>query len=106
MPEKNRPPRYAERWTLSKAHDAGQLIRIRCYSCHARRLYRPSDLKELLGNRDRDSLTRGMRCEKCGNKELHCEFWSPTAAELQGQTVRRLVAIKILRRPVWRDEPA
>ncbi len=28
------------------------------------------------------------------------------AAELQGQTVRRLVAIKILRRPVWRDEPS
>lgn len=105
MPEQTLPRFH--RWTLADAHDAGYLVRLRCQWCGGERLYRPGDLRRLSGNVDLDRLLRGKRCERCGRRDyLDATYWYPSAAELEGRSIRRLVSIRTIRRPVWRDEPA
>lgn len=47
---------------------------------------------------------------KCENGEDHgsldVEAFAPTGREAVGLRIRRLVAIKINRDPIWRDDPA
>ena len=37
-------------WTLSKAHDSGQLVRVTCVYCSVKHWYAPADLQRLLGD--------------------------------------------------------
>ena len=48
-----------------------------------------------------------MRCERCGKREyMDVEFWSPTGQEWEELIVRRLVGTRMIRKVIWRDEPA
>ncbi len=100
-----RGPSRGNVWSLSCAHDAGQLVRIRCAHCNIVRLFLPSDLKQLLGNVGTQGIERRMRCDTCGKGEyMMASFERLTAAERQGKPIRRLVTIQTIRRPVWRDD--
>jgi hypothetical protein len=106
MPEqhpKNRPPNGS--WTLSQAHDVGQLVGVRCGHCPGKRYYRPGCLIQLFGNMECHSLEVSMSCERCGRgDEIRARVFIPTAQERMQMKVRRLVAIMIKRVPVWKDE--
>lgn len=59
----------------------------------------------MFGNIEVDDVAYTMKCSGCGkDRTLDLELLSVSAEERQKTTVRRLVAIRYLRRPVWRDE--
>jgi hypothetical protein len=102
MPEQP-PSKRPSAWTLSKANDSGQLVRVRCAHCNITRHYLPADLQWLVGDIPADAIR--MRCEKCGKREwMRVSFENLPAAERQGIRIRRLVEIKLRRVPVWQDE--
>src|SRR5262245_48494106 len=104
MPEYSGRPRPSA-WTLSKAHDAGQLVRVRCQHCNIRRYYEPADLQRLIGDVGVDQVAGGMRCENCHKTEwLAATFCHLSGAERAAVHVRRLAKIKMVRRVTWRDE--
>jgi hypothetical protein len=107
MPETNGKSRAPYAFTLLAAFQQGRLVRARCGHCNIRRVYDPGDLKQLVGDVDIDGLRRQMRCEKCGKRYyMDVEFWSPTGPEWEGLIVRRLVGTRMIRKVIWRDEPA
>ncbi|NGO54628.1 hypothetical protein [Allomesorhizobium camelthorni] len=90
-------------WTLSKAHDAGELVRVRCAHCNIVRHYYPTDLQKLAG--DLPAAAIQMRCEKCGKTEwMRATFERLSAAERQAIRVRRLAGVKMVRKVIWQDE--
>lgn len=92
-------------WTLTKAHDAGQLVRVVCQHCRITRYFYPADLRELMGDIGVDRIEGKMTCQQCGSREwLEAHFDSLTAVQRQKLPVRKLVRIKTIRRAVWRDE--
>jgi predicted metal-binding protein len=105
MPEPSRTPRTYVPWTLSKAHDTGQLVCVSCGLCPGKRYYRPADLKVVFGDMDAHSLAPFMKCERCGKKDyMRAELVTPIGEEAVRIKVRRLVRIKTKRVPVWRDD--
>lgn len=97
--------RSLQRFTLSKAHADGRLVRARCGSCNIKRVYRCDEMIAVAGDVDVDDLRPQLRCEKCRNKHwIDVEFWSPTARERQAVRLRRLVRVFWRRQVVWRDE--
>jgi hypothetical protein len=91
-------------WPLSRASEVGQVVRVRCGYCRGKRYYLPEDLQRLFGDSDVNTLSRRMRCEACGKKEISAEVFIPVASERARMTIRRLVDVKVRRVPVWRDE--
>jgi hypothetical protein len=90
-------------WTLSKAHGAGELVRVRCAHCNIVRHYYPADLQKLAG--DVPAAAIKMRCEECGKREwMRISFERLPAAERQGIRIRRLAEVRTVRKVVWRDE--
>jgi hypothetical protein len=90
-------------WTLSKAHDSGQLVRVGCVHCSVKRWYAPADLQWLLGDIPADAIR--MRCERCKKTEwIRASFERPSAAERQAIKLRRLAEVRTVRKVVWRDE--
>jgi hypothetical protein len=90
-------------WTLSKAHGAGELVRVRCAHCNIVRHYHPADLQKLAG--DLPAAAIRMRCEKWGKTEwMRVSFENLPAAEWQAIRVRRLAAVKMVRKVIWQDE--
>ena len=95
-------PGYA--YPLSSMVKNHTVLRVRCFSCRTTHYYRPEDMIQLFGDADVNGLHRKMRCEKCNDRELDVEAFQPVGEEFIGMKVRRLVAIKLLRVPVWREE--
>jgi hypothetical protein len=91
-------------YPLSNLNQARQMVRVRCSYCKRTHNYFPSDLIQIFGDVAVDSLIRRMKCEDCSSPgSIRVEAFSPTGSEAVGLRVRRLVAIKIQRIPVWRD---
>ncbi|PZO74560.1 MAG: hypothetical protein DI629_18285 [Mesorhizobium amorphae] len=100
-------PKRPTNWRLADAHDHGQLVAVRCNLCRVQRNYRPGELRQLFGDVLPQELESKMRCAGCGSRDyLHAWTWAPSGQEMAGLVVRRLVSIRIIRRPVWRDERA
>src|SRR5215470_12357696 len=77
-----RRKRYARGWTLSNAHDTGQLVRVYCGICCKKRWFLPSDLKQLMGDIEADDIPRHMRCDLGHDQDfLQVEFQYLTAHE-------------------------
>jgi len=106
MPESYyKPGREVAAWTLRKAHDAGQVVKISCSHCHIRRFYKPAEMREVAGNLSADQMRHKVRCEKCRKKDyMDVEFVRLTGQEAQDVRFRRLVEIRWERRVIWRDE--
>ncbi|ESZ08980.1 hypothetical protein X736_04675 [Mesorhizobium sp. L2C089B000] len=101
MPEQPRKPRRLVQ-TLCKAHEVGQLIRVRCFNCNTRH-YLPGDLGQLVGNIPFWDVDRHMRCERCKRRDLDVDILLPSASEVMKIRVRRLVEIRMVRKVIWRD---
>ena len=103
MPEQPRKPRRLVQ-TLSKAHEVGQLIRVRCFNCNITRHYLPGDLAKLVGDIPFWDVDRYMRCERCKRRDLDVDILLPSASEGLKIRVRRLVEVRMVRRVIWRDD--
>ncbi|RWC25932.1 MAG: hypothetical protein EOS27_27155 [Mesorhizobium sp.] len=103
------PEQYAPKhrdYPLSNLNDSLRLVRVRCAYCKRSHNYFPSDLIQIFGDVDVDSLAYRMKCEMGRDHGyLDVEAFSPTGKEAVGLRIRRLVALKIQRVPVWREEP-
>ena len=92
---------------LSKLNDTMRLVRVRCRYCKRLHNYAPSDLIQIFGDVDVDSLAFRIKCENGEDHgRLEVEAFVPTGREAVGLRIRRLVAIKINRVPIWREDPA
>jgi hypothetical protein len=109
MPESNRkwPPHphvAAQEQTMSKAKDIGQLVKITCTWCRLSRRYRAGDMLLVCGDVAIFDIPGRFRCEKCKRKDyMDAIFELPSAREMVGMTIRKLVRIKTIQRPVWED---
>ncbi|MFB2553907.1 hypothetical protein [Ensifer soli] len=109
MPEEYRrglvhPYRHARLWTLRKAAEIGQLVRVTCKRCRVTRTYMCGDLATLLGDIEVRDVEQRMRCEGCGSKDyLAAKTLLPSAEERQTMVIRRLVEVKTRRVPIWQD---
>ena len=100
MPESN-SQRGGIIWRLSKAHEVGQLVRVRCGYCLGWRYYMPADLQRVLGDIEVQRIPYRIRCERCNRgDQMTAEVFIPVAAERARMTVRRLVDIKVHKVPV------
>ncbi|MET3593270.1 putative nucleic-acid-binding Zn-ribbon protein [Mesorhizobium shonense] len=92
-------------WTLTHAHDAGQVTGIRCARCNVTRYYKPAELREVIGNVTIDEVREKVRCQKCGSREwMGAELFHPTGEQAHTIRYRRLVQIRWEKRVIWRDE--
>lgn len=93
-------------YPLSRLNEHLQLVRVRCAYCKRVHNYRPDDLIQIFGDVDVDSLMLRMKCETGGEDHgmLQVSAFSPTGREAVGLRIRRLVALKIQRVPVWRED--
>jgi hypothetical protein len=104
MPDMS-PRRRKIIWLLSSADDAGQLVRVSCRSHDGGCYYEPTDLVQIFGDVDVNQLDRAMKCERCGQRDnIDVDVRLPSGMELDKIKVRRLVEIKIYKRPVWREQ--
>jgi len=88
-------------------NDSVEFVRVRCAYCKRLHNYYPTDLIQLFGDVDVDSLAVRMVCENATTGThgyLDVSRLVPTAGEAVGLKIRKLVAIKIRRIPVWREE--
>lgn len=90
---------------LSALNEHRQLVRTRCAYCKLVHNYRPDDLIQIFGDVDVDSLSLRMKCEGGENHTtLEVKSFIPTGSEAVGLRIRRLVAIKMQRVPIWRED--
>ncbi|RVC61481.1 hypothetical protein EN766_37970 [Mesorhizobium sp. M2A.F.Ca.ET.046.02.1.1] len=89
--------------TLSRAHEIGQLIRVRCINCNITHHYLPGDLLKLMGDIPFWDVERHMRCERCKRREFDVDILLPSAVQGVKIRVRRLVGVRMVRRAIWRD---
>jgi hypothetical protein len=51
-----------------------------------------------------ERIPKKFRCERCDTKQyLRADLISPSAAEMVGLRVRKLMEIKHIRKPIWKD---
>ncbi|RUW52987.1 hypothetical protein EOA32_10920 [Mesorhizobium sp. M1A.F.Ca.ET.072.01.1.1] len=105
MPEQpEKWPRGAP-WTLTHAHDAGQVAGIRCARCNVTRYYKPNELREVIGNVTIDGVRDKVRSQQCKSREwMSAQLFHPTAEQAHTIRFRRLVQIRWEKRVIWRDE--
>ncbi|MEQ1950981.1 hypothetical protein [Mesorhizobium sp. CN2-181] len=90
---------------LSSLNQGGrQLVRVHCRYCKRTHNYFPDDLIQIFGDVDVDSLMDRMTCEGGKHGRLDVSAFMPTGSQSVGLRIRRLVAIKIHRVPVWRED--
>jgi hypothetical protein len=103
MPEPYWPKK--KDYPLSQLNTGGmRLVRVRCRYCKRAHNYFPTDLIQIFGDVDVDSLMHRMKCENGDHGSLDVTSISPTGSEAVGLRIRRLVALKIQRIPIWRDD--
>lgn len=102
MPQPNRTTPFP----LSKLNDARELVLVSCAYCKREHAYYPTDLMQLFGDVDVDSLALRMTCESVrgGHGTMRVERIFSGSREMVGKKTRRLVAIQIKRVPIWREE--
>lgn len=105
MPEQPQKWPRGAAWTLTHAHDAGQVAGIRCARCNVTRYYKPLELREVIGNVTIDEVRGKVRCQQCKSREwMSAQLFHPTGEQAHTIRFRRLVEIRWERRVIWRDE--
>lgn len=105
MPEKTTISRREGAVTLSVVEPYLQIVRVHCQLCHTKRVYLIKDVITLLGDLPAYRIGHAVRCEQCGHKEYvdaRCD--SVQASDVGKLKIRRLVGIKIVRVPIWRED--
>ena len=103
------PEQYAykrrEPYPLSSLVRNRAMVRVRCPYCKTVRNYFPEDMIQVFGDVDVDSLMGRISCEKgADHGRVEVSNFHATGSEAVGLRIRRLVAIKIKRVPVWADD--
>ncbi|WP_246661301.1 hypothetical protein [Rhizobium sp. MHM7A] len=91
-------------WSLRDAAEAGQLLEVTCQFC--RRTYRffPRDLLQLTTNVSLDRLAGRFHCERCNRGDyMNLKVVQIWGSEIGKLTVRRLVRISTVKKPIWED---
>jgi hypothetical protein len=104
MPETTSVPHRVRMFKLSNADRENQVVRISCGWCRQTRRYLPKDMIQLIGDVPVYHLADDMRCDNCkrrGYLRARCE--TIAGSDIGRIKVRRLVEVKILRVPVWRE---
>ncbi|SCB38940.1 hypothetical protein [Rhizobium hainanense] len=90
--------------TLSYYATGSYYVKIDCALCRVKRFYEPVDLLQLCGNISVRHIAKQFRCEQCNRKDyLTADLVSSPSNELVGMNLRRLVQIRIIRKPIWKD---
>ncbi|CDX22454.1 hypothetical protein MPLB_2410004 [Mesorhizobium sp. ORS 3324] len=93
LPETYGPKRRD--FPLSNLNDTMRLLRVRCRYCKRQHNYTPSDLIQIFGDVDVDSLACRMKCENGSDHGLlDVEAFVPTGREAVGLRIRQLVRSK------------
>jgi len=105
MPEQPEKWPRGQAWTLTHAHDAGQVAGIRCLRCSVTRYYKPAELRDVIGNVTIDDVREKVRCQQCKSREwMSAQLFHPTGKQAHTIRYRRLVQIRWEKRVIWRDE--
>ncbi len=92
-------------FTLSTADENGMLVKIRCGLCKGTHLYYAKDVMKLIGDLPLWDIAANTRCEKCDTNAYLKADWKHVYGPDVGNTkVRKLVRIRQVRIPVWKDE--
>ena len=97
-------PYKSQPFPLSNLNDSRRLVRVSCAFCRRAHDYFPSDLIQIFGDVDVDSLIGRMKCEGGDHGAMRVEAIYPSGKEAVGIKIRRLVSIHIRRGPEWREE--
>ncbi|WP_201415062.1 hypothetical protein [Mesorhizobium sp. J8] len=91
MPE-SYGPKYCD-YPLSNLIDTLRMVRVTCRYCKRQHNYQPSDLIQIFGDVDVDSLAERMTCETGGRDHgrLDVVAFVPTGREAVGLRIGRLV---------------
>ena len=85
----------ARRRLETHAHDAGRVVGIRCGKCNLTRLYKPLELREMIGNVTIDKVREKVRCQQCGSREwMDAQLLHPNGEQAHTIRFRRLVQIR------------
>jgi hypothetical protein len=92
--------------TLRNAPTYSLFVQVRCGRCRVVHLYLPDDIIELVGG---DlaiyEVVQHFKCERCQSREYMKASWKAVYGPDVGKTaIRRLVRVRYVRVPVWRDE--
>lgn len=94
-----------EWFALSEASAMGHVVTIRCAHCRRQHHHDPADLLRILGERPVGSCAERMRCESCNTGDyLRVRVHIPSAEERQHMKLRRIKAIRTVRKIVWVEE--
>ncbi|MDX8479065.1 hypothetical protein RFN28_11345 [Mesorhizobium sp. VK24D] len=105
MPEQPEKWSRGAAWSLTHAHDAGQVAGIRCARCNITRYYKPLELREVIGNVTIEEVRDKVRCQQCKSREwMSAQLFHPTGEQAHTIRFRRLVQIRWEKRVIWRDE--
>jgi hypothetical protein len=103
MPEMNYS-RKLQRWSLLDAEMAGQLLAITCQFCNTKHFHKPGDFLKFRDNMSLAKLIGKMRCETCKRKDyMHIDIHHPYGDDFGKLKVRRLVEVRTVKLPVWKD---
>ena len=97
-------PKHKNGYHLTQADRNRTLVQVRCAYCKRVAHYHPVDLIEIYGDVEVDDLMVKMRCEAGkdhGRLDVRCV--SPSAEEMQGIRLRRLIGIQLRRIPIWKE---
>lgn len=90
---------------MADIEEHGQFVVVTCGLCRKSHRYYPRDIQALLGNVPFLNIEQYFHCVTCDEGlYMKAKLETPSAKERNGLVVRRLVEVKTVRRPVWRDE--
>ncbi|MBY3513046.1 hypothetical protein HFN76_12480 [Rhizobium laguerreae] len=91
------------RWSLEEARQVGHVLVIRCGLCNITRRFLPSDILQLRKNTTLNRLR--FVCQECNKSSyIDVNVYYPSAGDIGRLPIRRLVGMRDVRMPVWRDE--
>ena len=89
---------------MSSAVELGQFIKITCQHSRVTHRYDPADLIKVLGDVPFLNIQENFHCSKCGKRGyMSAGLETPCARERVSMTARRLVEIRTVQKPVWKD---
>jgi hypothetical protein len=92
-------------FTLSSADQHGMLLELKCHLCRQVHLYLARDIIKLVGDIALWDIAPAFSCERCQTGEYLKADWRHVYGPDFGKlTVRKLVRIRKVEIPVWRDE--
>lgn len=94
-----------EQFTLSTAEQHGMLLKLRCGLCKQVHLYYARDVMTLIGDLSLWEIANNIKCEKCDKGDYLKADWKHLYGPDIGKTkVRKLVRIRLVQIPVWKEE--